>query len=111
MPSPVDTRFRDRAFPRIAAQFGELIVYTTGGTPTSIWALVIRGPLDDRGPESDAYYEYGVEIVVSQADVATPKMGADTVAVKRRLSDAAASTLRVTALLAEDSGTWRLRCE
>lgn len=87
---------------------GETVNYTPkGGDGVPITALIERGVLEAQGPD-EARIAYQVVIHVARADVPTLTVGADTVALKKRLTDSADSTLTVVELLDQAGGYWTL---
>lgn len=69
--------------------------------------MVHRDPLQGPGLEG-ALAAYPVSVLVSAADVPVVTVNGDTVGVKRRAGDAAATTLRVGKIADQSGGCWLL---
>lgn len=108
MPSLHDTRFGELSCPRLLARFGETVTYTpSGGSATSITALVFREVLAPVPTDPTSRVEYGYAIWVQSSDVSNPVIGTDTVALKRHRGESATHTRTVRARKQENGG-WRL---
>lgn len=106
-----DQRFRDGPLTRILDDRGVECTYTpSGAAALSIQVEVIPEELQLQrvGPEGVARYEYAREIRVSQADVATVTVGADTVAIPKFPNDVGTTNYKVATKIGEAGGSWRL---
>lgn len=99
MPSSFDTLYNSVAHAPLQSRFGETVSYTpTGGAASSISAIVERGQMRSVSPQTGIIYEYELAVWVSTDDVAALTVGADTIAAKRRVTDASNTTFVVKAL-------------
>lgn len=93
----------------------ESVTYTPKGlVATAINAIVIRDPIAQFGPDGSVT-QYPCEIIIGKAAFeanwtgASPNCNGDTVAIKRRVSDAATTTFSVSALLGgQGADVWYL---
>lgn len=111
MPSTFDTRFASFPLRRLLSQFGETISYTAyGSSAASITAIIDREPIATAAVGSPAIVTYTCLITIAREDLSAVKVGADTVAFKRRLSDSSNTTFRVSEILDDGQygGAWRL---
>lgn len=93
-------------FTPVNETMGEDITYTpSGGSASTITAIVIRGQLVEKGRGQVVQQ---MEIIVSMDDVPTVKTNGDRVALKRNRDDAANSTMTVTHVVNQDGNAWRL---
>lgn len=96
------------AAPAVLDQQGETIGYTPkGASISSISAVVHRDPLGVEGPDGQTI-QYPIQIEVAQADVTTLTIGADAVALKKRLGDSSNTSYTVSVLLSQDGAMWHL---
>src|SRR5574343_292898 len=89
--------------------FAESITYTpSGGAAVTVSAIVNRNPLQTRGTDNNARLEFEIEIEVAVESVAAVILNGDTVALKKREGDTADTTFKVSHIVQQDSGMWRL---
>jgi glycosyltransferase A (GT-A) superfamily protein (DUF2064 family) len=97
--------------PALANTLGEQVTYSPAGdSPRRVLALVERGVLQRRGSDGQTRPQYELAIRVARADIPQPTLRGDTVALRKRLGDAADTTLTVAAILemGQSGGFWRL---
>ena len=95
--------------------FGEVISYTvSGGSPKSINALVSRRPSRVGRNGEQLFPENLVEVLISDDatdGIATVTTSADLMSFKLNLADSAETEFRVTKILEQVSGRWKLEGE
>lgn len=107
MASTHETRFGSLVMPRLQGQFGESVTYTPkGGVATAIAATVIRIEAQELGP-GGLRIEEQHELWVSSSDISNARRG-DSVALLKKSSDLATTTMQVTRVIANASGWWHL---
>jgi hypothetical protein len=90
---------------------GETITVTPkGGQPTQVTAVVLRSPLRTRPHDNNRRLEYEQEILIRIVDYpgGKPNMNADTAAVKVRKEDTTPSTKKISHLISQEGGMYRL---
>lgn len=107
--STFETRFRDFPAERLLAEFGETVTYTpSGGSATSITAIVRREALQSFPEDRSSRVEYGLNVWVSSDDVPTVVVQGDTVAIEKRRGSGETDTFKVKAILSQTGGMWKL---
>lgn len=90
------------------ARFGEDVTYTpSGGSASTIKAMVFRDVLSPVSADQTNRVEYGLHIWVSSDDVSDPIVNADSVALKMHRGYSATHTRKVRGRKQENGG-WRL---
>lgn len=101
MPTAFEERHTRAMDGAILRQFGATITYAG----TAIEAVINRQPLADTG--TGATRDYVIEISVSSSDVPAPKLG-DAVQLPRKWADGANVNRRVTRIMEQSGGVYRL---
>lgn len=101
MASAFETRHRRAMDGAMLRQFGTAIAYAG----VAVLAIVDRQPLAETGTGSTR--DYAIEIFVSGTDVPTPKLG-DVVELPRKYADGGNTSRRVTRILGQSGGVYRL---
>lgn len=87
------SNYADFAGGRLADYFGESVTYTpSGGSATSIQAILTRQQVETIGNMGDGAYAYSVTAWIRKADVPTLTIRKDTIAFKVNTWDAATVT-------------------
>lgn len=90
---------------------GEPITITPkGGQPTPVTAVVLRSPLSTRPHDNNKRLEYQQEILIRIADYpgGKPNINGDSAAVKVRKEDTTPSTKKISHLISQEGGMYRL---
>lgn len=92
----------------LCSALGEPVVYTPkGASALNIVAVVTRNAMGPDGISASGL-EYTHVVRIKKSDVPEVVVGGDTVAVRRRLDDEAATTYRVKYVISQAGGLWVL---
>lgn len=97
------------ASPSLLFALGESVTLTPeGGAAVEARAVVLRDGLAPRATDGGRSALYPITVLIGIADLPTPVLAGDTIALRVRRSDAANTTLKVKEVQRQDMGTWRL---
>lgn len=100
------------ASPALLFFHGETVTLTpSGGAAVEVKAVVLRDGLAPKRTDGGRTGLYPLTVLINIADLATPVLRGDAIALKVRRSDAANTTVRVVEVQRQDIGMWRLVVE
>lgn len=100
------------AAPSLMFALGETVTITpSGGSAVEVKAVILRDGISPRRTDGGRTGFYPLTVLVNIADLPTPVIKGDSIALKLRRSDAANTTVKVCEIPRQDMGMWRLVVE